>query len=77
MRMTKIGRAAVVALGVGGLALAAPEVTTAGPAEPVAGCLSGVYRVHAQSFRSLYAVKSTWIPFATTCAKSEVTGPPA
>ncbi|MFI5593352.1 hypothetical protein ACIA5G_50465 [Amycolatopsis sp. NPDC051758] len=75
--MTKIGRAAVVALGAGGLALAVPEVTAARPAEPVAHCLSGVYRVHAQSFRTLYTVKSTWIPFATTCTKSEVTAPPA
>jgi hypothetical protein len=77
MRMTKIGRAAVVLLGVGGLAVAVPEVTTAKPAEPAARCLSGVYRVQAQPFRTLYAMKSEWIPFTTTCPKGEVTTPPA
>ncbi|MEU8637635.1 hypothetical protein AB0C38_36105 [Amycolatopsis sp. NPDC048633] len=72
MEMTRISRAAVVLLGVGGLAVAVPEVTTAKPAEPAARCLSGVYRVHVQPSRTLYAVRSEWIPFTTTCLKSEV-----
>jgi hypothetical protein len=73
--MAKLGRAAVVVLGVGGLAVAVPEITAARPAEQVVQCLSGVYRVQVQPFRTLYAVKSSWIPFATTCPKA--TTPPA
>ncbi|VVJ21148.1 Uncharacterised protein [Amycolatopsis camponoti] len=76
MKMTRISRAAVVLLGVGGLAVGAPAFTVAAPAEPV-HCLSGVYRVRAQPSGPLYAVKSAWIPFPTTCTKSEVSGPPA
>ncbi|GLY38790.1 hypothetical protein Amsp01_048140 [Amycolatopsis sp. NBRC 101858] len=77
MSMAKISRAAVVLLGVGGLAVAVPEVTTAKPPEPTARCLSGVYRVQVQPSRTLYAVKSTWIPFVTMCAKGEVSTAPA
>ena len=70
MSMAKISRAAVALLGMGGLAMAAPEATAARPAEPAAHCLSGVYRIQVQPFRTLYAVKSAWIPFATTCPKA-------
>ncbi len=77
MRTTKIGRAAVVLLGVGGLAVAAPVVTMARPAEPVTRCVSGVYRIRVEPSGPLYAVKSAWIPFLTTCPKDEVTAPPA
>jgi hypothetical protein len=77
MRMTKIGRAAVVLLGAGGLAMAAPGVTTARPAEPVGHCVSGVHRVQVEPSGPLYVVKSAWIPFITTCSKGEVTAPPA
>ncbi|WIY01586.1 hypothetical protein QRX60_47480 [Amycolatopsis mongoliensis] len=77
MRMTKLGRAAIVVLGAGGLTMGAPGVTTATPAEPAARCLSGVYRVQVQPLRSLYTVKSAWIPFTVTCPKGQVTTPPA
>ena len=77
MSMAKISRAAVALLGVGGLAVAMPAVTTAKPAEPAARCLSGVYRMQVQPSRTLYTVKSRWIPFPMTCPKGQVTTPPA
>lgn len=76
MNMVKIGRVAVVLLGVGGLAVVTPAVTTAKPVEPAARCLSGVYRTQVQPSRTLYTVKRTWIPFPMTCTKGQVTTPP-
>jgi len=76
MDMAKLGRAAVVVLGAGGLAMGAPDVP-AGRAEPAGHCLSGVYRIQVQPSRTVYAVKRTWIPFVVTCPKGQVTTPPA
>lgn len=68
MSMAKVGSAAVVLFGAGGLAVGAPVVTTAVPAGQ---CLSGVYRIQAEPVRTLYTVKSEWIPFTTTCTRTE------
>jgi len=77
MSMAKISRAAVVLLGLGGLAVGAPHVVLARQAEPAARCLSGVYRIQVQPSGTLYAMKSAWIPFPVTCPKGQVTTPPA